>query len=124
MIYRKITSATELPAVIRARYEREHPVLIPASNIVYYLTRDDGTPLGVFGIWQYSILNPVPLLWLWLTSEVRHVDARGILRGFKHLQRYLPRCCAQVDETNSAAVRLVQHLGFTRIQEGVYEWKA
>lgn len=96
------------------------------SEIVYRISRDDGTPVGICGLIRPFALNVDRMIWFSPFLEFRPIDWRGMKRLLKILRAYCPYMYAIIEEDNRKAVRLAKACEFqphsTYNGSGVWRW--
>ena len=123
MMYRKVT-LKEVPQeglteTLKGRF-------VERAEAVFLLTRDDGTPVLVFGTFRFTPISQIRTVWMIPYAALRARDFRGMMKLFKLLRRYTPQLRALVREDHPAAIRVAEHLGGRYVQwtneERLYEW--
>ncbi len=122
MMYRKLNSVDEIPTGDLTDLMRQSKTIVKYSECLYLLTRDDGSNVGILGIYRHSVMSPIPLLWFARYGKLRFHDWPHLRELFNRLMKILPSVGAMIDETDNQAVTFVKHLGFKRTQEGIFQW--
>lgn len=100
--------------------------ILDLSDYIWLITRDDGTPILVAGVYRPTIVSGDQTLWMIPYTALRPLDWRGIVKLFSILKDGINSITAYVDRDNTAAVRVVEHLGFTLVEDQpdrIYKWQ-
>src|SRR5690606_27629585 len=80
--------------------------------------------IGVAGIYTDTERN---VMFSDLTDELRK-DKRAIVRGIRAVMRLAEKrdipTCAYADPQIEGSGKLLEHMGFVHIKDGVYQWQA
>lgn len=100
--------------------------ILDLSDYIWLVERDDETPILVAGIYTPTVVSGDKTLWMIPYAALRPMDWRGIVKLVAILKDGANSITAHVDRANAAAVRVVEHLGFSLItdqSERVYKWQ-
>jgi hypothetical protein len=103
--------------------------LIETSTWTGIVSRDDDTPILVFGARPVTQISSKHFIWLVPYESIRPHDLWGIRRVFKLAQQYTPHMQAIVRIDDAKAEQLVKLLGGMCVgewteDERIYEWLA
>lgn len=101
--------------------------LMEMSQDIFLVSRDDDTPVLLFGAYAASPIASARLVWMMPYPAFKAVDFRGAAKLFAQVRKYTPHLRAIVRNDQPHAIRTVEHLGGTRVsewndEEGLYEW--
>lgn len=121
MMWNKIARVEDAPT----GHSIKDTIVVNLSEYIWLITRDDGTPVCVAGLYRQIAVGGDNIVWLAPYPALRAKDWRGLRRLFDVLKAGAKRLTAIVDTTNPAAVRVVEHLNFALVSDGperVYKW--
>lgn len=127
MMWTRIDRIADAPTEGLGEGKIASPDLLNTSEWMWLITRDDGTPIIIAGLYRHSMLFTDRLVWFIPYAALRAADWRGIRRLFAKLIEGVDSLTAVVDSGNAAAVRVVEHLNFTLVLDGperVYKWQS
>lgn len=122
MKYRKVKlDEIEVPNGIKSQ-------LMEESADIFLVSRDDDTPVLIFGVYTASVIAMWRLVWMITYPAFRPIDFRGAAKLFAQVRKYTPYLRAIVRNNQPHAIRTVQHLGGVRVsdwndEEGLFEWR-
>lgn len=96
------------------------------SNYIWLITRDDETPIMVAGLYR-PMTSREDFIWFIPYAALRPLDWRGIVKLVARLKAGTSALVAAVDPDSPAAIRVVEHLGFTLAHDGaerIYRWRS
>jgi hypothetical protein len=122
MIYSRIKSLAEVDVELLTETGREEESQVDKSFVIWKLCRNDGTLIGIAGLYQFSLLSFTPLLWFIPAKTLKPLDWRGIKEAITRLQKLTPNMTAKVNEHDTKAVTFIKHTKAISCAEGIYKW--
>ena len=96
MKYRKVKlDEIEVPNGIKSQ-------LMEESADIFLVSRDDDTPVLIFGVYTASVIAMWRLVWMITYPAFRPIDFRGAAKLFAQVRKYTPTCarlCATINLT-------------------------
>lgn len=97
------------------------------SEFIWLVSRDDGTPIMVAGLYRVNVTLPIRIIWVAPYPSLRPFDLRGLKKLFQKIVEKIPSIVAEVDMSNAKAVALAKHIGLRHLRtnefnRGTFAW--